>query len=67
MEYRNQRRTGNNSQYEEYRAFVREQIFRRSKKRGVQTRPSLEERRQIWEEVKRDYFNLPQGKYPVLS
>ena len=64
VEYRNRRRIPYNTQYEEYRAAVREQIFRNSKNPNIQTRPTLEERRQIWENVKRDYHYLPQGKKP---
>ena len=64
VEYRNRRRIPNNTQYEEYKAFVREEIYRRSKNPNVSTKLSLNERRILWETVKKRYPDLPQGKYP---
>ena len=64
VEYRNQRRIRYNTQYEEYRAFVREEIYRNSKDPTIQTRPTMRKRREIWEDVKRNYDFLPLGKNP---
>ncbi|MBW4536112.1 MAG: hypothetical protein KME09_19430 [Pleurocapsa minor HA4230-MV1] len=64
VEYRHKKRIPYNTQYEEYRAAVRERIYRNSKNPYRQTRPTLEERRRIWEDVKRDYSYLQQGKNP---
>lgn len=64
IEYRHQKRRQYNSQYEEYRAFVREELYYRSKNPNKQTRPTMKKRRQIWEDVKERYPLLPQGKYP---
>lgn len=49
-----------NSQYEEYRAFCRQYLYE------YNTRPSLTERRKIWEFIKiePDYQKLPLGKNP---
>lgn len=43
---------------------MREEIYKNSKEPDIQTRPTLEERRKIWERVKNDYPTLQQGKYP---
>lgn len=50
----------NNSQFEEYRAFCRQYLYE------YNTRPSLTERRKIWEFIKiePDYQKLPLGKNP---
>ena len=51
---------GNNTRYEEFRAFCRQHLYE------FNGRPSLEERRKIWEFVNTDpdYKKLPQGKNP---
>ena len=64
VEYRHKKRRPYNSQYEEYRAFVREEIYHRSKDPDLTNRPSLEERQAIWQKILRLYPELPQGKYP---
>ena len=64
VEYRNQKRNSSNTQYEEYRAFVREELYNNSKNPHIQTRPTMEERLEFWETVKHSYPELPQGKNP---
>ena len=64
IEYRYQKRIPYNSQYEEYRAFMREKLYYRSKNPNLSSRPTLQQRQAIWKQIKRLYPNLPQGKYP---
>ncbi|MGL6344636.1 MAG: hypothetical protein ACRC80_36490 [Waterburya sp.] len=64
VDYRYKKGVPYNTQYEEYRAAVRETLYHRSKDSDIQTRPTLEERRVIWEDTRRDYSYLEQGKYP---
>ena len=60
VDYRYGRKIKNNTRYEEFRAFCRQHLYE------FNERPSLEERRQIWEFVNTDpdYKKLPQGKNP---
>ena len=47
VEYRYKKRIPNNTQYEEYRAAVREATYHRSNNHSKQSRPTLEERKRI--------------------
>ncbi len=60
LDFRLGRGIKHNSQYEEYRAFCRQYLYEYG------TRPTLEERRKIWEFIKiePDYQKLPLGKNP---
>ena len=49
------------TQYEEYLAYRREFLF--SKER----RPSLLERKKLWDDVQSQYEHLPLGKSPIKS
>ena len=64
VEYRYKKRIPNNTQYEEYRAAVREATYHRSNNPDKQSRPTLRERKRIWEQIKEDYSHLEQGKHP---
>jgi hypothetical protein len=50
------------SQYEEYRAFRSQSLYEQSG-----TRPTLEQRREIWGQVQQRYSDLPIGKNPFGS
>ena len=68
VDYRYGKGIKNNTRYEEYRAAVRERMYRRSANPNIeQTRPSLKERREIWEQVNRNYSNLEVGKNPFTN
>ena len=65
VDYRYRRRIKYNTQYEEYRAAVRERMYRRSLNPEIeQIRPPLRERRRIWQDVAENYSNLDEGKNP---
>ena len=64
VEYRNKRRILRNTQYEEYRAFVREEIYRNSQNPHISTRPTMKERLDLWDLVLQLYPDLQIGKYP---
>ena len=64
VEYRNKKKVAHNTQYEEYIAFVREEAYKNSKNPHIPTEPTVEDKLEIWEEVKYLYPDLEQGADP---
>ena len=65
VDFRFRKRIRNNTRYEEFRAFVREEMYRNSiNSQSTQLRPTLQRRYEIWDEVNQRYPELDEGKYP---
>ena len=64
VDFRMRRRVKYNSQYEEFRGDVREEMYRNAADPELPVRPTLEKRYEIWEDIKKRYPELPLGKNP---